>query len=238
MDRSSISSEGGSGGGGGFSVHRYLEIFKELFRIAGIPMIRYGALKGHVGMCGARGFIFAECLVSPTVSRAGIKEIITGKSVKVSLSTTRYSTFYAGIRWLWPVRTRGMGSISCFKGSKKSIEESINVVFVILLIAAGIAGALIGYSIGYIQGYDKGTTSTAKVYEEPSTLVLIYGLCDHAIDSARAVVFLLDAHGSVQSLVTILPDTMSSINTDHIFTTFHLRQTYFAENSISSRHGI
>ena len=102
-----------------FSVHEYLETFGEIFEQAGIPIIRYGIRSKDTTICGSRGFIFADCNVSRTESRARIMEIITGKDVKVSFSTTRYSTLYSGVRWLWPIRSRGMGSISCFYGSKR-----------------------------------------------------------------------------------------------------------------------
>ncbi len=117
--------------GTNFSIHRLLELHAEIFEYADLPMIRYGELHNSIGICGSRGFIFADCIVSKTESRARLREIIKGRNVKVSLSTTRYSTLYAGVRWLWPLRTRGMGSISCFIGSNKSIRKAPNVVFVI-----------------------------------------------------------------------------------------------------------
>jgi len=107
-------------------------MFKEFFEIAGIPLIRYGVIDGNAGICGARGFIFADCSVHDLRRlKTRFSGIVTGKNVRVTISTTRYSTFYAAIRWLWPVRSRGMGVISCFAGSNKSVKKTINISFAI-----------------------------------------------------------------------------------------------------------
>ena len=109
-------------------------MFKEFFEVAGIPIIRYGVIDGNAGICGARGFIFADCSVHDLRRlKTRFSGIVTGKNVRVTISTTRYSALYAAIRWLWPVRSRDVEVISCFTGSSRGVKKAVNVTFAITI---------------------------------------------------------------------------------------------------------
>ncbi len=106
-------------GSGGWGVHQYLSVFREFFDEAGVPVIRRGMLEYGVHVCGARGFIYADGVVQRKKIDPLFKDIVTGRNVRAYVSTTRYLTLYAGIRWLWPIRSRGMGVVSCWVGRRE-----------------------------------------------------------------------------------------------------------------------
>ena len=118
------------------------------------------------------------------------------------------------------------------KWKRYTIVVAIGVL-VIGLIVGGLVGYYAGYNLGYGYGYQSGSGFAEQIHTELDTfkentnnLVLVFGDCSWAIDTARATAFLLDEHASIYCL-------MGSRVSENIKNTGQARQRYFADKTVS-----